>query len=807
MSTTTSLRAADFLNAIGVEAKLNYTDGGYRSITNVLADINYLGIDLIRAAAPNKDGNLGGQNDYIKAANADIRFDFVVNGNKDLGSTVSQIANFATAHSGSVYAVEGPNEIDHQPITYAGLSGGTAAIAYQDDLYDAIESNSVLAGTNVYSFSLGSGATPTGGYTAVSLHPYPSSGKEPLSTLMGNLNLAPAGASSVVTETGYSTASTVPSGVDQITQAKLTLNVIFDAMKQGAQGVYLYELMDAYADPSGTNLLEHYGLFDNSNAPKLAATAIHNLTSILADSGSDSATFATQALDYTVTNASSADSNMEIQKSSGVYDIVFWAEPTIWNNSTHSEVTAPTTQEVLDLGNVIADVKIYDPLTGTIAISQASGVSQLTVGVSDHPVIIEVDPTGTRSVQSANPVGTTASTSAATNINGTSASETLNGTAGSDIISGLGGSDVIHAGGGDDIVIAAPGRSVVDGGDGFDTVSFGNADNGVKVNLGTTDYQKINSTIKLSLSSIERVIGSSYADTLTGGNGNDSLSGMGGDDKFIFSGGHDVIDGGDGTDTMTFADASAGVTISLKIATAQSFAAGSSVQLNSIENLTGSSFADNLVAANSGSVLSGGAGDDTLVGGAGNDQLIGGTGENTAVYALATAGVHVSLAARWQQDTGGGGIDTLTQIQDLIGSSHDDQLTGDSKANKINGGSGADVIVGGAGADTLTGGLGADSFVYTTVSDSTVTAADTIMDFSTSDGDKIDLSEIDANKKTPAHESFTIVSSLSKMAGQLAITPETGGYLFQGDVNGDGIADLVIHVHSLTALTAADIVL
>ena len=52
-----------------------------------------------------------------------------------------------------------------------------------------------------------------------------------------------------------------------------------------------------------------------------------------------------------------------------------------------------------------------------------------------------------------------------------------------------------------------------------------------------------------------------------------------------------------------------------------------------IENLTGSAFADTLIAANGANTLDGGAGNDVLIGGAGADALIGGTGTDTASYA------------------------------------------------------------------------------------------------------------------------------------------------------------------------------
>lgn len=64
------------------------------------------------------------------------------------------------------------------------------------------------------------------------------------------------------------------------------------------------------------------------------------------------------------------------------------------------------------------------------------------------------------------------------------------------------------------------------------------------------------------------------------------------------------------------------------------------------------------------------------------------------------AGVIVDLnLSGAAQDTGGVGFDTLSSIENLQGSSHDDQLTGDAGDNVLNGEDGDDVLDGGAGFD------------------------------------------------------------------------------------------------------------
>ena len=102
-------------------------------------------------------------------------------------------------------------------------------------------------------------------------------------------------------------------------------------------------------------------------------------------------------------------------------------------------------------------------------------------------------------------------------------------------------------------------------------------------------------------------------------------------------------------------------------------------------------------------------------------MLDGGDGTDTASYASATGGVTVSLAVSGPQETYGAGIDTLLNIENLVGSAFSDTLTGNASAN------------------VLTGGPGSDTFRYTEVSQSAPGAYDTITDF-VHGQDKFDLS-------------------------------------------------------------------
>ncbi|WP_236193867.1 retention module-containing protein [Pseudomonas glycinae] len=155
---------------------------------------------------------------------------------------------------------------------------------------------------------------------------------------------------------------------------------------------------------------------------------------------------------------------------------------------------------------------------------------------------------------------------------------------------------------------------------------------------------------------------------------------------------------------------------------------------------------DVLTAGSGNNELHGGAGNDLLYSGPGNDLLDGGSGIDTASYAHATAGVTVNLGLLGAQNTVGAGTDTLTGIENLVGSNFNDSLTGDNNNNVINGGLGNDILNGGGGDDlliggmgnnTLTGGPGADTFQWLKGN----SGHDLVTDF-TPGTDKLDLSQL-----------------------------------------------------------------
>ena len=279
--------------------------------------------------------------------------------------------------------------------------------------------------------------------------------------------------------------------------------------------------------------------------------------------------------------------------------------------------------------------------------------------------------------------------------------ENIVGSAFNDTLTGSQYANVFTGGAGDDVLFGGLGNDTLYGGDGIDTASYATATGAIRANLTILTQQSTISAGSDTLSGIENLTGGAYDDQLTGDADNNVLTGNAGNDLLVGGLGDDTLNGGAGIDTASYANAAAGVTISLALTTAQDTGGAGIDTFLSIENVTGSAYDDVITGSAQVNVINGGTGNDTIDAGSSNDTVDGGYGNDL-----------------------------------LKGAGGDDILIGNV---------GADTLTGGAGADTLTGGTQNDRFVYTALGDSTVAAADRITDFAK--GDILDVSAIDASTK------------------------------------------------------------
>lgn len=286
--------------------------------------------------------------------------------------------------------------------------------------------------------------------------------------------------------------------------------------------------------------------------------------------------------------------------------------------------------------------------------------------------------------------------------------EIVTGSAYDDRLTGNAGLNYLYGLVGDDVIAGAGSNDYLDGGDGTDTIDY-SVGTGIRLDLSVMAAQFVGASAGTdTVRDFENVIGSALLDKITGNAVANHLEGRAGDDTLDGGAGVDTLDGGDGSDTVLFATATAGLTVDLVAGTASDGSETDS--LISIENATGTAFADTLLGTAGANRLTGGAGDDLIDGGLGDDVLDGGAGIDTLSFAGAAASVTVDLGLLTAQDTGVG-VDMIRGFEKLVGSAQGDQLTGSALDNDIQGGDGDDLIDGGGRNDTLHGGLGADTLL------------------------------------------------------------------------------------------------
>ncbi|MDH2406682.1 Ig-like domain-containing protein, partial [Bradyrhizobium sp. SSUT18] len=398
ISNVTAIDTAKFVQSIGVNTHLgNWTV--YENIGLVESSLAYLGVTTVR------DGSMfstaHAQAAYSQLASDGIKFDFFTPPGTNLSTFIKQLDAFVAAHPNGLFAIEGPNEVDIQTFSYNGSSSLSSAAAFQKALFAAVQADANLADVPVYNLTLSQ--PNSANYSQVgnlsssadyaNIHAYVWSGATPNQVLLNDMKIAQWDASGlpvIFTETGYDTMTSDPmSGVDQTVQAKYTLDTLMDAFKDGVAQTFLYELFDEASDPNFTNKEAHFGLFNNDGSPKLVATAIHNLTTILSDTNG-SQPFTPGSLAYSLDNMPSSASQMLLEKHNGTFDLVVWDEHVIWDPNLKKEIASPTSDVTVNLGKSYGVIYVYDPLVGTSPIATYTNVSQLHVTLTDHPLVIQV---------------------------------------------------------------------------------------------------------------------------------------------------------------------------------------------------------------------------------------------------------------------------------------------------------------------------------------------------------------------------------------------------------------------------------
>ncbi len=408
---TPAIAATVFLGSIGV---CTHVAQGIDAPTQSATALSYAGIRNIR-----DDGNPAAVSGWIAMHQAaGVRLSLLTN--QDVSSTVTMAEQLNAA--GALLAVEGPNEPNNFPVTYMGQTSGytttfVPVAALQRDLYAAVKADAKLAGIPVFHSSEAGGSEPDDvglqfltipqdagiampGGTAYADYgnthnyvcghssqlvdnvawnassptlngdwdgPYVEYGVTWHGGFAGYANPQLVTLPRVTTETGWVTTGTGAITLEQ--QARLFLNLYLAAFKQGFAYTFVYMLRD---DPNQG----YWGLFDTSYNPKTSGTYLHNLTTILADTGARTP----GKLDYAIAGEPATVHELLLQKSDGTFELVVWDErPLTGSDAITVDLTTPR-----------ATVNVYDPTTGTTPGQTLHAVTSVPLTLTDHPVILEL---------------------------------------------------------------------------------------------------------------------------------------------------------------------------------------------------------------------------------------------------------------------------------------------------------------------------------------------------------------------------------------------------------------------------------
>jgi len=163
-------------------------------------------------------------------------------------------------------------------------------------------------------------------------------------------------------------------------------------------------------------------------------------------------------------------------------------------------------------------------------------------------------------------------------------------------------------------------------------------------------------------------------------------------------------------------------------------------------------------------------------------------------------------------DAGGNDIvGTIGNDTALSGTAASENIFGLAGKDTISAGDGDDYLVGGTGMDELWGEAGADTFAYNSVSESPWKNGkfDWIMDFSRAEGDKIDLSAIDANANRNNHQDFKFVGKSGNFSdrGELDYWIDGGDTYIYGYTDADKNPEFYLVINGVVNLKASDFII
>lgn len=414
---TAAVGVNDFLDSLGACSAISRRG---ETLAKTVDATKYLGLRWLRVGY---ESNIPVADLLSLHKQTGVRFSYgLMSGGTDIARLLAGARELAAADA--LLALEGNNEPNNWGVTYQGEAGGgdrswLPVAKLQRDLYAAVKSDPALAKYPVWSISESGAETDNVGLQFLTIpagadclmpdgtryadaanchnymtHPgwpglhdnqtwiaadptsackvdglYGNYGRTWRRHFLGYSEADLAALPKVTTETGV----TLGGPVTEQVQASLYLSMYLAQFKRGWSYTCIYLLRDR-TDEAGN---QTFGFYRPDYSPRPAAVCLHNLTTILADRGSDRPG---GVLPYSIPNRPATVHDLLLQKSDGTFELVLWGE----------RFTGGSDDVAVNLGRPYASVRIYDPTTGTSCVQTWAQVDSVSLTLSDHPVIVEV---------------------------------------------------------------------------------------------------------------------------------------------------------------------------------------------------------------------------------------------------------------------------------------------------------------------------------------------------------------------------------------------------------------------------------
>jgi hypothetical protein len=385
-----ALATQAFVDSIGVNVHMGYTDTAYSNLKAVRAALRELGIRHVR------DGVVVNRPDEYAALNAlgrdGVGADLILGdpqGRFGTGTVAQQVETVSARLARVAESVEGPNEYDKS----GGSDWSRSLAAYQLAMHDLVRADPRASALPVVAPSLADTAkwpavrAAAPAFDVANLHWYPSGNAPTAEALQAQMALAArvSGNRPVwVTETGYHDAAAAPGGgrsaVSEEEEAAYLPRLLFSNMRAGAARSYLYELVDQRPDPADSDPEAHFGLVRNDFSHKPAFDAVRDTIALLADAGP---AVATGSLAYSVRCRDRVE-DLLLEKRDGTFYVALWRPRAAFG--------APRVPATLRLPRRVKRVRVYDPVRSTRALASSRDAKSVSLDLGADALLVAVEP-------------------------------------------------------------------------------------------------------------------------------------------------------------------------------------------------------------------------------------------------------------------------------------------------------------------------------------------------------------------------------------------------------------------------------